>query len=690
MITHLRSDRLNGNELEASGGRNRIIWGVILFVVLLVSYSNSFHADWHYDDFENITENRNLHLKNLDVDGITKSFFFRGEFSRPVSYLSFALNYYVGGTDVFGYHVINFIIHFLASLFLFLLIHGTLHLPSLKDRYGKHALPVAGFSTLLWALSPLHVPAVTVIVQRMASLAGLLYVMAMYFYLRARTVDDKGKKIGYFSLCLSASLLAFGTKENTAVLPLAILLYEVLLLQPPSRDRWKLMAKWSAVPVCLLIGLAFLYPNVSGLLDGYQDRPFSLTERLLTEARIFFYYLGLLFYPLPERLALLHDVTLSRSLFEPWTTFLSISCLVFYVGASFHLARRWPLISFCALYFLINHLIEGTIIPLELIFEHRNYVPSMFVFVPLVLMCMHLWALFASRTVLRGVLLSAGLLILFFQVYTVHDRNRILGQDMTLWLDNAAKYPNLSLVHVQLAKNYYQTGNSRDAFIELSRAYELNHYSNTFQMAEVEYNLGQMFNSIDRHAKALEFYNKSIHSYPSYIAPLAGIALVKWKEGKLLEAYDLMQKVLSKKPDQVEYHERMGSILLHLGRYREADQEAVKALSLDSASREAFMIRAEVLRKAGDISAAIRLWRSILQKDPSKMVAMFALIELYDQLGDEVSQQRMVKSALLAAEDQPIRQVIRQAALDGRVAAYRPQEERLLRIFHEGALNTQE
>lgn len=670
--------------------KKRLLFFFILFSILLISYSNSFHAAWHYDDFDNITENRNVHLKNLDVDGITESFFFRGEFSRPVSYLSFALNYYVGGTDVFGYHVVNFSIHFLTSLFLFLLIHGTLQLPSLKDRYGPQALAVAVIATLFWAVNPLHVHAVTMIVQRMASLAGLFYVMAMYFYLQARTAEIRRKAIVLFTLCLVSTLLAFGTKENTAVLPLAILLYEVLLLQPPSRDRWKLLAKWSVVPVCLLIGLAFLYPHVSSLLDGYQGRPFTLTERLLTEARIFFYYLGLLFYPLPERLALLHDVPLSRSLFAPWTTFLSISCLVLYVGVSLRLARRWPLISFCALFFLINHLIEGTIIPLELIFEHRNYIPSLFIFVPLALIFMHLWSRFASKTVVRRVLLSAGLLILLFQMYTVYDRNRILGQDMTLWLDNAAKYPNLSLVHVQLAKNYYQTGNSRYAFIELSRAYELNHYSNTFQKAEVEYNLGQMFNSIDHHAKAVEFYDKSIHSYPSYIAPLAGIVLVKWKEGKLSEAYDLMQRVLLKKPDQVEYHERMGSILLHLGRYRQADQEAVKALSLDSASREAFMIRAEVVRQAGDISAAIRLWRSILQKDPSNIVAMFALIELYDQLGDEVSRQRMVKSALLAAEDQPIRQVIRQAALDGRVAAYRPQEERLLRIFNEGALKTHE
>ncbi len=86
-----------------------------------------------------------------------------------------------------GYHVVNFVIHFAAAFFLFLLIRMTLTLPAMKERYGSVAYPVALLSAFLWATSPLHVHAVTIIVQRMASLAGLAYVMSLYFYVRART-----------------------------------------------------------------------------------------------------------------------------------------------------------------------------------------------------------------------------------------------------------------------------------------------------------------------------------------------------------------------------------------------------------------------------------------------------------------------------------------------------------------------
>ena len=103
---------------------------------------------------------------------------------RPLSYLSFALNYKLGGMDVFGFHVVNFIIHYFSAVFLFLFIYNTLKLPRLKDQYENIAYPVALLATFFWALNPVWVTSVTYIVQRMASMAGLFYIMSMYFYLK--------------------------------------------------------------------------------------------------------------------------------------------------------------------------------------------------------------------------------------------------------------------------------------------------------------------------------------------------------------------------------------------------------------------------------------------------------------------------------------------------------------------------
>ena len=121
--------------------------------------------------------------------------------SRPLSYLSFALNYYFDGMDVFGFHVVNFIIHYLAAVFLFLFIYNTLKLPLLRDKYKNIAYPVALLATFFWAINPVFVTSVTYIVQRMASMAGLFYIMSMYFYLKGRTAQNSTHSISFFILC---------------------------------------------------------------------------------------------------------------------------------------------------------------------------------------------------------------------------------------------------------------------------------------------------------------------------------------------------------------------------------------------------------------------------------------------------------------------------------------------------------
>ena len=118
---------------------------------------------------------------------------------RPVSYFTFAMNYYFDGLDVFGYHVVNFFIHYIASVFLFLFIYNTLKLPVLEGRYERHAYSIALLATLFWAINPVQVMAVTYIVQRMASMAAMFYIMAMYFYLKGRMGIRHGRASFFLS-----------------------------------------------------------------------------------------------------------------------------------------------------------------------------------------------------------------------------------------------------------------------------------------------------------------------------------------------------------------------------------------------------------------------------------------------------------------------------------------------------------
>ena len=339
-----------------------------LFITLLLVYSNSFQGEWHFDDFYTIVENPNIRLQSVNWDDLKKSFYGptygtdSQRIARPVAYASFALNYLFGGTAVLGYHVVNLLIHFSASFFLFLLIRMTLLLPVLKEQYGSVAYPVALVSTFLWATSPLHVHAVTIIVQRMASLAGLGYVMSLYFYVRARTARTGRGAIAFFLLSGTGALVAFGTKENTAVLPIALLLYDFFFIQGISADSAKKTLKWAVLPLAVFVGLGLIYTDFSMERAVYESgvRPFSPMERLLTQGRVLFLYVSLLLYPIPSRLTFLHEIEISHTIFDPWTTFAAIVAIIFCLLFAALKARKYPLLSFAILFFILNHLIEGT------------------------------------------------------------------------------------------------------------------------------------------------------------------------------------------------------------------------------------------------------------------------------------------------------------------------------------------
>jgi hypothetical protein len=170
-----------------------------LLIVILITYGNSFHCEWHYDDFINIVDNPNVHLRDLTWQNVQKAFYGlsrpRPQIERPLSYLSFALNYYIGGVNVFGYHVVNVVIHYITSVFLFLFIFSTLKLPLLAKQYRSSAYAIALLAVFFWTLHPIQVTAVTYIVQRMASMAAMFYIMAMYFYLKGRTATTIKKHI---------------------------------------------------------------------------------------------------------------------------------------------------------------------------------------------------------------------------------------------------------------------------------------------------------------------------------------------------------------------------------------------------------------------------------------------------------------------------------------------------------------
>jgi tetratricopeptide (TPR) repeat protein len=612
----------------------------VLLLALLAAYHNSFTASWHFDDFPNIVENINVHMSALTWESIRQSMLGieqRG-MNRPLAYVSFALNHYFGGLEVFGYHLVNFVVHCLTALLLYGFVRRTLELPFLKDRYGLHSSEIACLAALFWACNPVQVSSVTYIVQRMASLGALFYIASLYGYLRGRTVQEGRNRAAFYSLALISALLALGTKENTLTLPAAVLLYDVLFIQGVRRETIRRSALIALIPLGLALFYAALRVSPSSLFEGYALRPFTLTERLLTEPRVILFYLSLLFFPLSSRLTLLHDFDLSRSLWEPWTTFPSILVVSLLLGAGIFIAKKRPLLSFALLFFLLNHVIEGSFIPLEIVYVHRNYLPSMFLFVvPAAWLVRKVVEAPASR---YGRVLAAGSIagILLFGVANTILQNRLYEDEMSLWSDNIRKAPNLYRPYQNLSRALTKEGRYDEALEAMRRALEAPGVSFTFQKFVTYNDLGDLFAFRGNLTEAEGNYLRAVELAPFYAKPYFGLTKVLLRENKPDEALAYARRALDRDAGNAEFHLFHSIALIRTGRLAEAGRSAAQALSIRNEYMPAWLILAELERRKGHPERAQKLCEAVMAqttRDVSCEMIRTLYRYLYDDRGEQ-------------------------------------------------------
>jgi hypothetical protein len=235
---------------------------LLSFVLITLVYSNSLHSSWHLDDEPNILNNSKLHLSSLTLEQInnalrahpaasdSKSFY------RPLPCLSFALNWYIGQDNVFGYHVVNLIVHVLTAWFLFLTLHLLLRIHYKKQYPPQFFIATALLAALFWTLAPIQTQAVTYIVQRMASMAAMFSIIAIYSYLRGKT--DTTKKYLWFFLCALSFFAALGSKENAILLLPSLALLELSFFRHDIKRRQVINLIFSAISL-LAVATFFIY-----------------------------------------------------------------------------------------------------------------------------------------------------------------------------------------------------------------------------------------------------------------------------------------------------------------------------------------------------------------------------------------------------------------------------------------------
>jgi tetratricopeptide (TPR) repeat protein len=629
-------------------------------VVLLLVYAPSFSGIWIYDDEPNILNNDNIHLTQINISALKKTFFLKSQdpytaerIKRPLAYLSFALNWYGGQNRVFGYHVVNFIIHFTTTVFLYLFIKNSLMLPIFENRYHAQAHLAAFLSTIIWAIHPIHVTAVTYIVQRMASMAGMFTVMSLYAYLQARTARSRAVKIAGFMACGLLMLCAFATKENSAMLPVSLFFYEIIIIRGVAHLNLKKMVRWGLPALVMVILVGTLYIHPAHLLDGYQNRPYTAVERVMTESRVVLHYLKMLFYPLLSEMTLVHDVDVSTSLWSPWTTLPSIILVgMFFLSALFWLPRRQPLIAFAVVFFFINHVIEGSFIGLELIYEHRNYIPSMLLFLIPAMLLLHALNYFSYHRKIRMLYVVSAAVILASMGHSTYAYSNLFRHGLVFWRDNDKKSPRLSVVQNNYGVELLKHGFNDKAFEVLQRAEALDRYFNHSQKGVTYHNLGLYYETIENDNKrALSYYRKatdiSLNARKMWLAHARSERI----NGNVEKAEALIKDCLKKWPNDPEFLTAMGTIQLLKGKTDVALSYARLARSVLKGTHGPLAIFGEVYRLKGNRKKAVFFWQAYRRERPNSLVAALILSELYFQTGSYKKLNRVVADLAAAKGD---------------------------------------
>lgn len=360
----------------------------LIFIITLI-YVPGLSGPYVLDDAGNITENTSVALKKISLSNIVAAVQSNdsGPSKRPLATLSFSLNYYFsdGFYPSFPFKVTNLAIHIVNTILvycLFILLLRTSILDRLRIK--NYDILIPGFIAAVWALHPIQLTNVLYVVQRMNSLAAFFVLSGLILFIygrnRLEVSNSKGLLLMYTGV-IAGTLLGILSKENAVLLPIFALVIEYTLYRREQlgintrNNLWVFYAITVFLPATALIIYLLIHPEF--ITQIYVERHFGIFERLLTEARVLWFYISLIIFPSVYRLGLFHDdISISSGIFDPLSTLLAIIGIFVALLISILRTKRYPLFSFAVLWYIVGHSLESGIFGLEIAYEHRNYIPS--------------------------------------------------------------------------------------------------------------------------------------------------------------------------------------------------------------------------------------------------------------------------------------------------------------------------
>jgi tetratricopeptide (TPR) repeat protein len=588
---------------------------VVIVLAALAAYHNSFNGPFIFDDWPAIT--KNLTIRHLG-SALSPPSDGGGIIGRPFVNFSFAVNYAIGGLQVWGYHAVNVAIHIMAGLTLFGIVRRTL-----ASRLAAQRFQISDFRSemseptwlaltvaLLWTVHPLQTESVTSIVQRTESLMGLFYLLTLYCFIRGAEggksrvqASESGSlpnsAFQLFSLSafwLPASvlccLLGMAAKEVMVSAPLIVLLYDRTFVSGSFREAWQRRGRWHLGLAGTWLMLGYLVVHMGGSRGegagfGLRVTPWTYA---LTQCRAIVLYLRLAIWPHPLVFDYGTDVVRQIAPVLPQAIILTLL-----VGGTIFMLMYRPALGFAGAWFFAILAPSSSVVPLvgQTVAEHRMYLPLAAVITLLVL---GLYAKIGPRILILFAAAAVGLGWLTIQ------RNKDYRSDLAIWSDTVAKCPESARAHNNLGGALANIpGRQSEAIAEYEEALRISpDYPDALN------NLGCILANIPgRLPEAIGHLETAIRLKPDYVKARNNLGIILFKAGRNSEAMAQFQEAVQIKPGEAESHDNLGIALEKAGRLSEAISQFEEAVRINPDYAEAHYNLGTSLARSGKIPEAI-------------------------------------------------------------------------------------
>ena len=614
-----------------------VIHILLIGILGLLVYSNTFNSPFQWDE-ANFIEGNPI-VKNLDYfrdpSLAVNMPVYDGLRSRYIGYLSFALNYKLGGLNVTGYHIVNLGIHIINAILVYFLVLLTLKTPYFNDQQPEignnpllSPLTLRGdrgqslFSlavALLFVSHPIQTESVTYIFQRLASLVSMFYLLSLVLYIKFRLASYQAEKaagwqggrLASYILAIVCAVLAMKTKENAFTLPAVIALYEFLFFTGPLKGRVLRLIPFLFTMAIIPVTMLGAASSAGELIGEVKDPDFlgsqglSGSDYLFTQFRVIMTYMRLLLFPVNQNLS--YSYPMYHSLFDipVFLSFLFLTALfatavyLIYKTRAFSnqhaVIGKTPLsayslilnpysrlIAFGILWFFITLSVESSIIPIPMVIdEYRIYLPSVGFFLALTTI-----GVLAVDRLAKKILPIERIAAVFFIIvimtlsYATFARNVLWKDKVSLWEDVVSKSPD---------------------------------------SPRANNNLGLAYAGKGLHDKAIEHYEKCISLNPSYLFAYTNLGVAYARTGRTGEAIKTFMKALEISPENKSVNINLARAYGDLGRYEKAAEYYGKVVSLapyDSAAWHGLGTAYTLLGRLDDALAAYSAFVRLSPDDP--------------------------------------------------------------------------